>query len=104
MRDEYAGDIGDFANYGLLRALCGKPENPVPGLRLGIIWYRNQVKRRQNEVEGRQGHTIGYLKPSNANDEDFKACDEELYTLLQRLVSQSMGRSRAIASKLSLAE
>ena len=32
MRDRYVGDIGDFAKYGLLRAI-GK------GKRLGVAWY-----------------------------------------------------------------
>ena len=32
MRDRYVGDIGDFAKYGLLRAVGN-------GRRLGIAWY-----------------------------------------------------------------
>ena len=32
MQNRYTGDIGDFAKYGLLRALC-------PGHRLGVAWY-----------------------------------------------------------------
>lgn len=43
MKHEYVGDIGDFANNGLLRYLCGvtgpKMGNP---LRLGLIWYLNK--------------------------------------------------------------
>ena len=34
MRDRYVGDIGDYAKYGLLRAI-GK------GNRLGVAWYRS---------------------------------------------------------------
>ena len=89
MRDNYVGDIGDFANNGLLRVLCGTPEEPVPGMKLGIIWYRNQA-------EDHQGKRIGYLKPSESNDQTYRACDEELYTVLQRLVSQSMARNQRL--------
>ena len=32
MQDRYTGDIGDFAKYGLLRAL-------EAGHRLGVAWY-----------------------------------------------------------------
>ncbi len=37
MRDCYVGDIGDFANNGLLRVLCGTPAESVPDMKLGII-------------------------------------------------------------------
>ncbi len=40
MNDRYAGDIGDFGKYGLLRALCGFPRDPKGRcLKLGIVWY-----------------------------------------------------------------
>ena len=32
MQDRYAGDVGDFVKYGLLRAIR-------EGKRLGIAWY-----------------------------------------------------------------
>lgn len=43
MKHEYVGDIGDFANNGLLRYLCGVtgPELDNP-LCLGLIWYLNK--------------------------------------------------------------
>ena len=64
MRDCYVGDIGDFANNGLLRVLCGTPSEPVPDMRLGIIWYRNQG-------EDQYGNAIGYLNPSGHNRRTF---------------------------------
>ena len=41
MRDQWVGDIGDFGKYALLRGLCGTPEKPVNGLKLGVVWYYN---------------------------------------------------------------
>lgn len=35
MQNRYAGDVGDFGKYGLLRCLCGEP----PLLSLGVVWY-----------------------------------------------------------------
>ncbi len=35
MQDRYAGDIGDFQKYALLKALSEKD------LRLAVIWYLN---------------------------------------------------------------
>ena len=52
MRDNYVGDIGDFANNGLLRALCGTPEEPVPGVTLGILWYRNLNPDNYGQLKG----------------------------------------------------
>ena len=86
MQDRYVGDIGDFANNGLLRVLCGTPQNPVPGMKLGIIWYRN-------ESEGKYGNAIGYLNPSNYNHQTYQECDPDLYSELQKLVGWSMERN-----------
>jgi len=33
VQDRYAGDVGDFGKYGLLRALC------KDDLSLGVVWY-----------------------------------------------------------------
>ena len=89
MRDNYAGDIGDFANNGLLRVLCGKPEKPVPGMRLGIIWYRHL------DVDD-HGNVKGYLDPSASNNQTFRACDKNLYDELQTLVCQSKARNKRL--------
>lgn len=41
MQDRYAGDVGDFGKFGLLRHLCGvTAQDGQPNLRPGIIWYR----------------------------------------------------------------
>ena len=86
MQDLYVGDLGDLANNALLRVLCGTPQDPVPGMRLGIIWYRNKSK-------GQYGNEIGYLNPSKYNHETYGECDPHLYSELQKLVGRSMERS-----------
>ena len=86
MRDCYVGDIGDFANHGLLRVLCGTPQKPVPGMRLGIIWYLN-------EGEDNYGNQIGYLNRSEYNYQTYRACDPDLYRELQMLVGRTMERN-----------
>ena len=57
MQDRYAGDIGDFGKYGLLRALCGADEHG-PALELGVLWYR--VPNEDHKTDGR---IIDYLDP-----------------------------------------
>ena len=84
MRDSFVGDIGDFANNGLLRYLCGmtgpQPDNP---LRLGVVWYLNKS-------DGSEGNAIGYLNKSDYNDSLYRECDPPLYDSLQRLVGASL--------------
>jgi hypothetical protein len=65
MQDRFAGDIGDFGKYGLLRALAHPP------LRLGIIWYRTP--------DGSSGgDRRGYLdRPGR-----FRPCDPSLFDSL----------------------
>ena len=87
MRDNYAGDIGDFANNGLLRVLCGTPEEPEPGMKLGIIWYRHLDSDNY-------GHLRKYLQKSKYNDRTFKACDENLYDQIQALAGRKAARKR----------
>ena len=43
MQDSYAGNIGDYAKYSLLRALVGWPQRPGsdPALSLSVVWFRH---------------------------------------------------------------
>ncbi len=84
MRNNYVGDIGDFANNGLLRALCGTPDEPVPGLKLGVVWYLN------NSPEDAAGNAIGYLNVSDHNKRLYRECDPDLYDELRTLVGRSL--------------
>ena len=50
MQNRYTGDIGDFAKYGLLRALS-------KGKRLGVAWYLYP-----DEEDNTDGRHIDYLQ------------------------------------------
>jgi hypothetical protein len=73
MQNRYAGDVGDFGKYGLLRCLCGEP----PLLSLGVVWYLVSDEPRND------GRHIGYLEPANARE--FQDCDPKLYRALQKV-------------------
>ena len=88
MQDRYVGDIGDFANHGILRALCGTPEKPVDGLKLGVVEYLNRPT--DAELKTSQGNRIEYLKVSTYNNSTYRVCDPGLYDALQKLVGESL--------------
>ncbi len=82
MQDRYAGDIGDFGKYGLLRAITqpditkkGGPETLNPG----VVWYRHPDEKDTND-----GKYIDYLALSRR--ENFRKCDPELYDCLAQIV------------------
>ena len=81
MQDRYAGDIGDFGKYGLLRALCGED------LRLGVLWYRVPDESGSND-----GRFIEYLDPP---DERLRECDPDLF---KRMHAVAYGGDRSIAA------
>ena len=90
MQDKFVGDIGDFANNGLLRHLCGKrelasqdPNSPAGKLKLGIVWYINT-----KETANRDGRYTSYLYYTPQNQERFRKCDPFLYDGLSELVSK----------------
>lgn len=76
MQDRYAGDIGDYGKFGMLRALASK------GLSIGVNWYK--VETLQDELGTNDG---GKLIPTK-----LATCDEELAAAL-RAVSMSACRS-----------
>ena len=93
MQNRYFGDIGDFAKFGLLRALLAPPE---PKLRLGVLWYL--VPDESHNADGRH---ISYLDRTQENCSRFRPCDPELYDRLQGAVAKrSWGV--ALASELCL--
>ena len=75
MRDRYVGDIGDFAKYGLLRAI-GK------GKRLGVAWYLCVDPEAGNTGDGRH---ITYLQRSN----EWRHLDPGLFDTLKNLVDEN---------------
>ncbi len=79
MQDCYAGDVGDFGKYGLLRALCGDD------LRLGVLWYRFE------SCDG--GKDVGYLELSRSAA--FERCNPQLFRAMRTIVQ---GGTRTIAA------
>lgn len=65
MQNRYAGDIGDFGKFALLRALC-------PNCRVGIIWYlTSELKENNND-----GFHLKYLgKPERFRELDCVVFD-----------------------------
>lgn len=86
MQDRYFGDIGDFAKFGLLRAVVGGE----PSLPLAVLWYMVPDEDHTND-----GRDIAYLTPSAANRARFRGCDPVLYDSLGDLVRAG---KRAVAS------
>lgn len=68
MQHRYAGDIGDFGKYALLKALAGDD------LRLGVHWYLNPREERNND-----GQFIDYSHLRECDPDLF----DELRTILQ---------------------
>jgi hypothetical protein len=75
MQDRYAGDIGDFAKYALLRSLAGSD------LRLGVVWFLNP-----NEESTADGKFTHYPR--------LRECDVDLYDRIQAFLE---GGARRIA-------
>ena len=95
MKDQYVADIGDFAKYGIIRALC-RQDQQGPGFTSGIVWYLTPSLSTT-----RDGQQTGYLdptlqQPSEPNLTRHRACDPELYDALRRLVRTNNRRVRAV--------
>jgi hypothetical protein len=69
MQDEYAGDIGDFGKFALLRTLAR-------GERLGVCWYRVP-----DEKKGNDGSHRAYLD----RPERYRALDQTVFDALKSL-------------------
>lgn len=82
MQDRYVGDVGDFGKYGLLRALCARHGLRGDALSLGVIWYLVPDEESTND-----GTHTGYLRQSERNLRDYRACDPDLYDGLGAIVS-----------------
>jgi len=83
MQDRYAGDIGDFGKFSLLRRLFSAPED-----RIGVVWYRYP-----DESHNDDGRHINYL-----HDPCFMKCD----AYLVKQLSYTVNGQRSIAELESL--
>lgn len=81
MQDRYAGDVGDFLNFGLLRWL-GRPSFDEPPLRLGIVWYRVP-----DEGHNADGKHVSYLDPERKSGRVLRPLDPDLYDRLRTMVA-----------------
>ena len=88
MQDRYAGDIGDFAKYGLLRALR-------TGHRLGIAWYLFP-----DESHNADGKHTAYLD----NESEWRDLDPSLFDGLQSIVNSDRRNVREIETSGLLGE
>ena len=98
MQDRYAGDVGDFGKFGLLRHLCGvTAQDKHPSLKPGVIWYRVD-----DESHNADGCHICYLQNSPVNDRRFGACDKTLYDALKTMVFTDHDRTIAALQRANL--
>lgn len=77
MQDRFVGDIGDFAKYGLLRALSH-------GRHLGVAWYL-----MPDEANTNSGNRLTYLEQPDA----WRSKDPALFDAISEVVSV---RGRAV--------
>jgi hypothetical protein len=83
MQNRYAGDVGDYGKYALLRRLCGLQGSR--SVRLGVVWCLFPDESSSND-----GRHISYLRKP-----EFAQLDPDLHTSLAAIVST--GR-RSVAS------
>ena len=80
MQNRYTGDMGDFGKLGLLRQLSRT------GLSIGVNWYLTP-----DETHNGDGRHIGYLK-----NDAFRACDEQLWSVLGQIVGSGKRQVSAL--------
>lgn len=74
MKDQYAGDVGDYVKLGLLRAL-------FHDRRLAVDWFRTA-----DDAGSKDGKFIHYLQPEFANK--WRVFDPELYDYLKSAIDR----------------
>jgi hypothetical protein len=79
MQDRYAGDLGDFLKFSLLRQLRGPAG--VNELPLGVVWYRVP-----NETHNADGKHVAYLTPGHRSASILRSLDADLYERLSEVV------------------
>ena len=90
MQNRYAGDVGDYGKYGMLRTIC-----QYRNIKLGINWYLVPDEGHNND-----GMYTSYLKPEK--ERDFKPCDPELYDVLQAIIHENKRSVREIQDRAIL--
>ena len=88
MQDRYAGDIGDFGKFGLLKALQKQ------GLKIGINWYRTEPPESEKKADGSFKQQDGRYKTGDI-PEELKKCDPALAKRLAKIADDEAHRSIA---------
>jgi hypothetical protein len=91
VQDRYAGDLGDFLKFGLLRWLASPDGSAFP--RLGVVWYRTA-----DEAHNADGKHIAYLTPGHRSAAHLRELDPDLYERLARVVNSGERSTAALAS------
>jgi hypothetical protein len=87
MQDRYAGDVGDFGKFGLLRHLCDvTAQNTQPTLKPGVIWYRTTPGKK--EAESPHGKFTNYLQTAIKKPQLYMECDEVVFRALADVVAK----------------
>ncbi|MCY4665616.1 MAG: hypothetical protein OXC00_13225 [Acidimicrobiaceae bacterium] len=76
MQNRYVADEGDFAKFGLLRALAGVYPLDESPASLGVVWYRPDIETGSPG----DGSQRNYL---NDTQQRFRRCDLELFDSLK---------------------
>ena len=87
MQDRYAGDLGDYLKFGLLRLLA--PPRAPASPRLGVVWYRTA-----NEAHNADGKYVAYLDPSHPSSRHFRELDPDLCDRLASVVHGERSTAR----------
>ena len=85
MQDRYAGDVGDFGKYALLKKLCIGDGRGWPELALGVLWYVPWCRCTDAEPgASKDGKHIGYLQPPKC--QKFRQCAPDLWGKMRQVV------------------
>jgi hypothetical protein len=87
VQDRYAGDLGDYLKFGLLRWLAPPGASASP--RLGVVWYRTA-----DETHNADGKYITYLDPGHPSSHHFRELDPDLYDRVANVVHGERSTAR----------
>lgn len=90
MQDRYAGDLGDYLTFGLLRWLVPLGSSGFP--RLGVVWYLTT-----DEAHNGDGKHIAYLDPRHRSSADLRRLDPDLHDRLAGVVASGGRNTTALA-------
>jgi len=90
VQDRYAGDLGDYLKFGLLRWLV--PLDSPASLRLGVVWYRTI-----NEAHNADGKHTAYLQPGHRSSARLRPLDPDLHQRLASVVASGRRDTAALA-------